>query len=63
VTFATSIKSIDENPPPVKCDTCGQTMRPSYCEALESNQQLNVYECPGCRTTTTVVMSLSGWRR
>jgi hypothetical protein len=47
--------SMNEKATPVPCTTCGQAMRLSYCEALESDGQLNVYECHGCRTTMTVV--------
>jgi len=39
------------------CDRCGQPMRLSYRESVESGGELRVYECHRCRTTTTVVTS------
>lgn len=50
----------DENLPPVKCNGCDQAMRPSYCEALGADRQLNVYECHWCRITTSLVVPVSG---
>lgn len=39
------------------CAKCGQAMRLSYCESLESEGPLRIFECHQCRTTTTVVAS------
>lgn len=60
LAFMINPNSTGEDLPPVKCDGCEQAMRPSYCEALDSDRQLNIYECHWCRTTTSLVVPVSG---
>jgi len=57
VAVATNSDTSNNDTAAMPCAKCGQAMRLSYCESLESDGRLKIFECHQCRTTTTVVGS------